>query len=111
MEAVEQVAGVAVRVAVRIVALRIVARHVEQRSCDRQWRAQFVRGVGGESPLGDVRFEPREHCVEGIGELTILISAAREPDSVGKRSVRGLARGVRDASQGREHAAGEKPSA
>jgi hypothetical protein len=70
-----------------------------------------VGGVGGESLLfGDVCFEPREHGVEDVGELTELISTAREPDSVRKRSVRGLACGVCDASQGSEHAAGEKPS-
>ncbi len=60
--------------------------------------------------FGDVCFQPREHDVEGVGELTELIAAARELDSVRKRSARGLARGLRDASQRGEHAAGEKPS-
>ena len=69
VEAVDELAGVAVR---------IVAGHVEQCLRDRQRRAQFVRGVGGESPLfGDVGFEPFEHGVEGVGELTELIAAAR----------------------------------
>ena len=102
VEAVDKFAGVAVR---------IVAGHVEQCLRDRQRRAQFVGGVGGESPLfGDVGFEPLEHGVEGVGELAELISATREPDSVGERSIRGLARGVGDASQRGEHAAGENPS-
>ena len=93
------------------VAVRIVAGDVEQCLRDRQRGAQFVRGVGGESLLfGDMRFEPREHGVEGVGELAELVSAAREPDSVGERSGRCNTRGVRDASQGREHPAGEQPS-
>ena len=72
--------------------------------------AQFVGGVGCESLLfGDVCFEPREHGVEGVGELAELVVAAREPDSVGERSGRGRSCGVGDASQGGEHAAGEQP--
>ena len=101
VEAVDELAGVAVR---------IVAGHVEKRLRDRQRGAQLVGGVGCESLLfGDVRFEPREHGVEGVGELAELVSAARKPDPVGERSVRGHACGVRDASQGGEHPAGENP--
>ena len=93
-----------------VVAVRIVAGHVEQRLRDRQRGAQLVGGVGGESLLfGDVCFEPREHGVEGVGELAELVVAARQPDSVGERSGRGHACGVGDAGQGGEHAAGEKP--
>jgi hypothetical protein len=44
---------------------------------DRERGAQFVGGVGRESLLlGDVRFELREHGIEGIGEFTKLIPAA-----------------------------------
>ena len=69
VEAVDQFAGVAVR---------IVAGHVEQCLRDRQRGAQFVGGVGGESPLfADMGFEPFEHGVEGVGELAELISATR----------------------------------
>ena len=69
VEAVDKLAGVAVR---------IVAGHVEQCLRDRERRAQFVGGVGCESLLfGDVCFEPREHGVEGVGEFAELISAAR----------------------------------
>ena len=50
-----------------------------------------------------------EHGVEGVGEFAELISAARQPDPVGERPVRSRACGVRDASQGGEHAAGEDP--
>ena len=61
-----------------VVAVRIVAGHVEQCLRDRQRGAQLVGGVGCESLLfGDVCFEPREHGVEGVGELAELISAAR----------------------------------
>ena len=68
VEAVDEVAGVAVR---------IVAGHVEKGLRDRQWGAQFVGGVGCESLLfGDVCFEPREHGVEGVGQFAELISAA-----------------------------------
>ena len=68
VEAVDELAGVAVR---------IVAGDVEQRLRDRQRGAQLVGGVGGESLLfGDVRFEPREHGVEGVGELAELVVAA-----------------------------------
>ena len=75
---------------------RIVAGHVEQRLRDRQRGAQLVGGVGGESLLfGDVRFELREHGVEGVGELAELVLAAFQPDPVGERPVRGHAGGVR----------------
>jgi len=50
--------------------------------------------------------------VESVNrELAEFIFSAREPDSVRKRSVRGLARGVRDARQRGDHPAGEQPSA
>ena len=56
----------------------IVAGDVEKCLRDRQRGAQFVGGVGCESLLfGDVCFEPREHGVEGVGELAELVSAAR----------------------------------
>jgi hypothetical protein len=56
----------------------IVAGDVEQCLRDRQRGAQFVGGVGRESLLfGDVGFEPREHGIEGVGELAELIAAAR----------------------------------
>ena len=42
-------------------------------------------------------------------DRALLVSAAFQLDSVGERSVRGRACGVGDASQGSEHAAGEKP--
>ena len=94
-----------------VVAVRIVAGHVEKRLRDRQRGAQFVGGVGCESLLfGAVCFEPGEHGVEGVGEFAELVSAAREPDSVGERSGRGRAGGVGDASEGGEHPAGEQPS-
>ena len=61
MEAVDEFAGVAVQ---------IVAGDVEKCLRDRQWGAQFVRGIGCESLLfGDVCFEPRKHGVEGVGEF------------------------------------------
>ena len=68
MEAVDELAGVAVL---------IVAGDVEQRLRDRQRGAQFVRGVGGESLLfGNVCLQPREHRVEGVGKFAELIFAA-----------------------------------
>ena len=61
-----------------VVAVRIVAGHVEKGLRDRQRGAQLVGGVGCESLLfGDVRFEPRQHGVEGVGEFAELVSAAR----------------------------------
>jgi D-alanyl-D-alanine carboxypeptidase (penicillin-binding protein 5/6) len=61
---------------------------VEERRRDRQRGAQLVRGVGC-APLlfGDVCLEPGEHGVEGVGELAELVSASRELDPVGERSV------------------------
>ena len=60
-----------------VVAVRIVAGHVEERLRDRQRGAQLVGGVGGEALLlGDVCLEPREHGVEGVGELAELVVAA-----------------------------------
>ena len=95
VEAVDELAGVAVR---------ILAGDVEERLRDRQRGAQLVRGIGCEPLLfGDLCLEPREHAVEGVGELAELVPAALEPDPVGERSGRGHACGVRDASQRREH--------
>ena len=94
-----------------VVAVRIVAGHVEKRLRDRQRGAQLVGGIGRESLLfGDVCFELGEHGVEGVGELAELVVAAFQLDSVGERSVRGHACGVGDARQRGEHAAGEKPA-
>ena len=68
VEAVDELAGVAVR---------IVAGDLEQRLRDRQRGAQLVGGVGGEPLLfGVVGLEPREHGVEGVGELAELVLAA-----------------------------------
>ena len=93
-----------------VVAALIVAGHVEQGLRDRQRGAQLVGGVGGEALLfGDLCFEPREHAVEGVGELAELVPAALQPDAVGERSGRGQACGVRDAGQRGEHLAGEQP--
>jgi hypothetical protein len=93
------------------VTIWIVAGHVEQGPRDRQRRAQFVGGVGGEPLLlGDVRFESRQHGVERVGKFPELVFAPVQLDPVGKESVCGHARGVRDARQRREHAAGENPS-
>jgi hypothetical protein len=102
VEAVDELAGPAVR---------IIASDLEKSLRDRQRRAQFVGGVGGESLLfGDLRFDLREHGVEGIGEFAELVLAAFQLDPVGERPVRRQASGIGDASQGREHAAGEDPS-
>ena len=95
-----------------VVAGRISARHVQKGLRDGQRGAQLVGGVRCESLLfGHLCFEPREHGIEGVGELAELIAAALEPDSVGERSGRGEARRVGDASQRGEHLAGEKPAA
>ena len=76
VEAVDELAGVAVR---------IVAGDVEKRLRDRQRGAQFVGGVGCESLLfGDVRFQVCEHRVEGVGEFAELILAARSTGSGGR---------------------------
>ena len=65
------------------VAMRIVAGDVEKGLRDRQWGAQLVGGVGCEPLLfGDVCFEPREHGVEGVGELAELVLAALQLDPV-----------------------------
>ena len=61
-----------------VVAVGILAGHFEKRLRDRQRSAQLVGGIGGEPLLfGDVCFQPREHGVEGVGELAELVSAAR----------------------------------
>ena len=67
------------------VAVQIVAGYVEKCLRDRQRSAQFVGGVGCESLLfGDVRFEPREHGVEAVGELAELVLTAVQLDPVGE---------------------------
>ena len=58
-----------------------------------------------------LRFEPGEHGVEAVGELAELVVAAREPDPMRERSVRGHSSGLGDARQGSEHPAGEQPPA
>ncbi len=61
-----------------VVAVAILAGHIEKRLRDCQRRAQLVGRIGCESLLfGDVCFESREHGVEGVGEFAELISAAR----------------------------------
>ena len=93
-----------------VVAVGIVAGDVEKCLRDRQRSAQFVGGVGCEPLLfGDVCFEPREHRVEAVGELAELVLTSLQLDPVGERSGRCHARGVGDARQGGEHAAGEQP--
>jgi hypothetical protein len=60
------------------VAVRIVAGDVEKCLRDRQRCTQLVGGVGREPPLpGDMRLQPREHAVEGVGEFMELIAAPR----------------------------------
>jgi hypothetical protein len=60
-----------------VAAVRILAGHLEKCLRDRQRGAQLVGGIGCESLLfGDVSFEPREHRVEGVGELAELVFAA-----------------------------------
>ena len=60
-----------------VVAVLVVAGHVEKRLRNRQRGAQLVRGVGCKSLLfGDVCLESREHGVEGVGELAELVSTA-----------------------------------
>ena len=94
------------------VAARVASRHIEERLRDRQRRAQFVRGVGGESLLlGDLGLEAREHRVEAVGELAELVVAARQFDPMRERPARRPASGFGDARQRREHPAGEDPPA
>ena len=58
-----------------VVAVRIVAGHVEKGLGDRQRGAQLVGGVGRESLLfGDVCLEPREEAVDGVGEILQLVA-------------------------------------
>ena len=67
--------------------------------------------VGRESLLfGNLRFELRKHGIEGIGELPELISAARQSNAVGERSLSGYASCFGDSAQRSKHPAREKPS-
>lgn len=93
------------------VTVRIGAGHLEERLRDRQRGAQLMGGVGREPLLfGDVRLEPGEHRVEGVGEFPELVPAARQPDPVGERPVRGRTGGFGDPGQRGEHTAGEDPA-
>ena len=70
-----------------------------------------MRSVGREPPLlGDVRLEPVEHAVEGVGQLAELVVGSFQLDPVVQGSGRRHPGGGRDAGQGREHAAGEDPA-
>ena len=61
-----------------VVVVHILAGHVEECLRDRQRGAELVGGIGCESLLfGDMCFEPREHGVEGVGELAELVTATR----------------------------------
>ena len=93
-----------------VVAGRVGAGHVEQGLRDRERRAQLVGGVGREPLLlGDLRLEPREHGVEGVGELAELVVGALAAGSGARAIRRRQAGGVGDAGQRREHPAGEDP--
>jgi hypothetical protein len=60
------------------VAIWIAAGHVEQCPRYSQRGAQFVGGIGCESPLfADMSFDPFEHGVEGVGKVAELISPTR----------------------------------
>jgi hypothetical protein len=93
-----------------VVAVRIVAGHVEKRLRDRQRGAQFVGGVGCESLLfGDCvlraarAWRRRRRRVRGT-RLCGPVAGS------GGRAIRSRrAGGVGDAGQGGEHPAGEKP--
>ena len=91
-------------------AIRAASGDLEQSLRDRERGSQFVGGVGREPLLfGDVRFQLRQHGVEGVGELVELVIAAGHPDPMRERSARGRPRGVGDPSEGSEHPASQKP--
>ena len=70
-----------------------------------------MRGVRRESLLfRNVRFQPREHRVEAVSELAELVVVTVQLDSMGQRTGRGQAGGVRNAAQRSKHAAGEQPA-
>ena len=76
MKAVHELAGIAVA---------IVACNIEKCLRDRKWGAQLMGGICRESLLlGDMGLEPREHGVEGVGELAELIAATVKLDPVGQ---------------------------
>ena len=53
---------------------RVGAGDLEQGAFPGQRRAQLVRGVGGEAPLGvERRLQPREQAVEGVAEFLELV--------------------------------------
>ena len=91
-EAVDELAAVAVRV---------LAGHVEKRLGDGERGAQLVGGVGGEPLLlGDVRFEPREDGVEGVGEVLQLVSGSGEREAVAPAALGDLPRRCRHRAKG-----------
>src|SRR5262249_21805129 len=81
VEAVDEFGGVAVG---------IFAGDLEQCLGDRERGTQFVGGVSCESLLlgceslllGGVCFQPREHGVEGVGELPKFVLTSFQPDPV-----------------------------
>ena len=93
------------------VTVPIAAGDLEKGLRDRQWSAQLVGSVGRKPLLlSDLRIELRKHGIEGIGELPKLVSAPRQPNAVGQRSVCGDAGCFGDPAQRGKHPAREKPS-
>ena len=69
--------GVAAVVELVVAAVLIVAGDAKEGLGDRECGPQLVGGVCCEALLfGDVRVEPRQHGIEGVGELAEFVFAA-----------------------------------
>jgi hypothetical protein len=94
-----------------VVAVRIVASHVEEGLRDRQRGAQLVGGVGCESLLfGDVCLEPREEAVDGVGEILQLVTGPGEREALVQVALGDLPCGHRHRPQRAQDPARDQPT-
>ena len=94
-----------------VAVVRIVAGDLEQCLRDRQRGAQLVGGIGCESLLfGDVRLEPCEEAVDGVGEILQLVTGPGEREALVQVALGDLPCGRRHRAQRPQDAARDKPA-
>ena len=90
---------------------RLGQRHVDGGAHDGQRRAELVRGVGDELPLGGERaVQPVQHVIEGVGQFLELVPRAGQRQPLPQVLVRGAAGGLGDRPDRPQHPAGDEPA-
>ena len=85
--------------------------YLEQGAFPGQGRAQLVRGIGGEAPLGVERgLQPREQVVEGVGEFLELVVGSVQAQPLVQAAGGDPPGGGGDRAQRAQHPAGDDPA-